>query len=215
MQVDRIYLALVQLLRRPLHSLAAGHGRVLLLLELFEGHLWDEGSCCVRSSVGRHGVVLGERLLCVVDQVGLAVWLGLSSCVLAVVAIDATPRLRLALRPAGALLDHAIRGTVRGQGTVRVVLVSQLGHPGSTIGADIEHAHLGLGALAEAAGPEVPHDNTLPQVLLHGLLTRERLLVGLQRHVLAPAFPERLGWPGGHRGLRGTDSGRQADLCHV
>ena len=215
MKVNRIHLTLVQLYWGPLHSLAAGHGCVLLLLELFEGHLRDKGGCSVRSAVGRHGIVLVESLLGVVDQVGLAVWLGLSSCVLAVVTTDATSRLRLALWPAGALLDHAIRGTVRGQGTVRVVLVSQLGHPGSTIGADIEHAHLGLGTLAEAAGPVVPHDNTLPQVLLHGLLTRERLLVGLQRHVLASAFRERLGWPGGHRGLRGTDSGRQADLCHV
>ena len=158
--------------------------------------------------MGRHGVVLVESFLCVVDQVGLAVWLGLSPCVLAVVAIDAAPRLLLALRPAGALLDHAIWSTVRGQGTLRVVLVSQLGHPGSTIRADIEHAHLGLGALAEASSPVVTHDNTLPQVLLYGLLARERLLVGLQRHVLAAAFRERLGWPGGHRGLSGADSGR-------
>ena len=44
LQVDRIYLALVQLQRWPLNSLAAGHGRILLLLELFERHLWDKGS---------------------------------------------------------------------------------------------------------------------------------------------------------------------------
>ena len=129
--------------------------------------------------MGRHGVVLVEGLLCVVDQVGLAVWLGLSSCVLAVVAIDDIARLLFALWPAGGLLDHAIRSTVRGQGTLRVVLACQLGHPGSTIRADIEHAHLRLGALAEASGSVVTHYNTLPQVLLYCLLTRERLLVGL------------------------------------
>ena len=158
--------------------------------------------------MGRHGVVLVEGLLCVVDQVGLAVRLGLRSSVFAVVAVDAASRLLLALGPAGALLDHAIRSTVRERGTVRVVLVSQLGYPGPTIRADIEHAHLRLGALTEASSSVVPHDHTLPQVLLYGLLARERLLVGLQRHVLAAAFRERLGWPGGHRGLSGADSGR-------
>ena len=165
--------------------------------------------------MGRHGIVLVESLLCVVDQVGLAVWLGLSSCVLAVVAIDATTKLLLALGPAGALLDHTIRSTVRGQGALRVVLVSQLGHHGSTIRADIEHAYLRLGALAEAPCHVIPNYNTLPQVLLHGLLTWKRLLVGLQRHVLAATFCEHLGWSGGHRGLCGTDSGRQTDLRDV
>ena len=198
-----------------MNALAAGHSRILLLLELFEGHLRDKSGRRVRSAVGRHGVILVESLLSVVDQVGLAVRLGLRSSVFAVVAVDAASRLLLALGPAGALLDHAIRSTVRERGTVRVVLVSQLGYPGSTIRADIEHAHLRLGALAEASSSVVPHDHTLPQVLLHGLLTRERLLVGLERHVLADAFRERLGCVGWHRGLCGTDPGRQTDLRYV
>ena len=166
--------------------------------------------------MGRHRVVLVESLLCVVDQVGLAVGLGLSSCVLAVVAIGATPRVLLAIGPAGALLDHAIRSTVREQGTLRVVLVPQRGHHGSTIrAADIELAYLRLGALAGASCRVIPHDNALPQVLLHGLLTWERLLVGLQRHVLAATLCKHLGWSGGCRGLCWADSGRQTDLCNV
>ena len=97
-------MTLIQLLSL---DLITSHSRLLLVLELLEGHSGNEGGSRVRSTMCGHLVVLVDRLnlLRIGRHIGVSTWLWLGTSILTVVIIY-TFQMLLAVRAASTHICH-------------------------------------------------------------------------------------------------------------